>query len=69
VGAFAVNLFLWGCAWLLLITLFGAFLSPLPYMLALGHAMFNYRRELMSQHAEELATKMAEKMRGASAAS
>jgi hypothetical protein len=31
--------------------------------LSVGHAGFHFRRELMAQHADMIATKMAEKMR------
>jgi len=31
-------------------------------MLSVGHAAFTYRKELMSVHADMIATKMAEKL-------
>jgi hypothetical protein len=36
------------------------------WMLGVGHAMFAYRREMMHEHAELMATKMADKMKAMS---
>jgi hypothetical protein len=37
--------------------------APFFWLLALGHASFTYRREALANHADLIATKMAEKMR------
>jgi hypothetical protein len=62
-AAFALNLVLYGLAWLFLISIIGAVIAPVFWALAVGHAGWHLRKELMVQHAELIATKMAEKMR------
>lgn len=62
-GAFAINATLYGLAWLFLITIIGAMFAPLFWFLAAGHASFSLRQETIEQHAELLATKMAEKLK------
>ena len=62
-GGFTLNAIMYGFALLLLITFVGAFLAPLPWILAVGHAMWHYRQEMMERHASLMATKMAAAMR------
>ena len=62
-GAFVLNVILYGLACLFLISLIGAFIAPLFWVLAVGHAAWHLRREMMAEHAEMIATKMAEKMK------
>jgi hypothetical protein len=40
-----------------------AFIGVFFWILAVGHASFTYKREMLERHAEMMATKMAEKMR------
>ena len=67
--AFTINAFLYGLAWMLLLTLFFAVGAPLFWALAVGHASWYLRNELMNEHAELIASKMANKLRGENAAS
>ncbi len=61
-GAFTLNAILYGLAWLFLISMIGAFIAPVFWFLAVGHASWHLRRDMMQEHAEMMATKMAEKM-------
>lgn len=65
-GSFILNSLLYGLSWLLLITILGAILAPLPWILSVGHACWHLRKELMEEHATMIASKMAEKMTGSS---
>jgi len=40
----------------------GVWIAPFFWILAVGHAGFAYRREMIESHANLIATKMAEKM-------
>jgi hypothetical protein len=60
-GAFTLNATLYGLACLLLVTIIGAAFAPIFWALAVGHAGWHLRRELMTQHAELIASKMAER--------
>jgi len=60
---FCVNSVLFGLAWLLLVSIIGAVLSPLPWALAVGHASWTLRKQLMEEQATIMARKMAEAMR------
>jgi hypothetical protein len=60
---FCLNLFLYGIACLCVLTIVGIFVAPVFWALAVGHAGFTYRKELMAVHADLIATKMAEKMK------
>lgn len=60
---FCVNAVLFGLAWLLLLSIVGSFLSPLPWALAVGHASWALRKQLMEEQATIMAKKMAEAMR------
>jgi len=60
---FCINSVLFALAWLLLISIIGSFLSPLPWALAVGHASFAFRKQLMEEQATMIATKMAQAMR------
>jgi hypothetical protein len=62
-GGFFLNAILYGLACLCVISIVGIMVAPLFWALAVGHAGFTYRKETMTQHAELIATKMAEKMR------
>ena len=61
-GGFVLNSVLYSLAWLLLITLLAAVISPIFWLLAVGHAGWHLRKEMMVEHAELIATKMVEKM-------
>jgi hypothetical protein len=63
-GGFVLNAILYGIACLCILTIVGIMVAPFFWALAVGHASFNYRKEQVERHAELLATKMAEKMRG-----
>src|ERR1700733_2049883 len=58
---FVLNSILHRTACLCILTLIGIFIAPLFWILAVGHAGFTYRRELVATHADLIATKMAEK--------
>jgi hypothetical protein len=62
-GAFILNAILYGIACLCIFSIVGIVIAPLFWILAVGHAGWHLRREMMTQHAELIATKMAEKMR------
>jgi hypothetical protein len=62
-GGFFLNAFLYGLAGLCVLTCTGIVIAPLFWLLAVGHAGFAYRREMMEKHAELIAAKMAEKMK------
>jgi uncharacterized membrane protein len=59
-GAFVLNALLYLMA-LSTILVFG--IGLIFWALAVGHAGWHLRKELMAEHAEMIATKMAEKMR------
>jgi hypothetical protein len=63
-GGFIVNSILYGIACLCVVSIVGIMAAPIFWILAVCHASFTYRREMVEHHAEMLATKMAEKMRG-----
>jgi hypothetical protein len=62
-GGFILNSILYGIACLCVLSLIGIWIAPLFWILSVGHAGFNYRKEMMSVHADMIATKMAEKMK------
>ncbi len=62
-GGFILNACLYGMAWLCLITILGAWIAPLFWVLGVGHASWHLRTEIMHQHAELIATKMAEQFK------
>lgn len=62
-GAFTLNAILYGLACVFLISFIGAFIAPVFWVLAVGHAGWHLRKEIMVEHAEMIATKMAEKMK------
>jgi len=62
-GGFCLNAALYGIACLCVLTIVGIVVAPLFWALAVGHAGFTYRKELMAVQADLIATKMAEKMR------
>jgi hypothetical protein len=59
---FLVSLCLYCVAWLMLVTIFFAVFSPIPWFLSAIIALWYLRIELMHEHAEIMATKLAEKM-------
>lgn len=63
-GGFFLNSVLYGLAVLCLISIIGAAIAPLFWLLAVGHAAFAYRRQAAVEHADLVATKLAEKMAG-----
>lgn len=62
-SGFFLNAVLYGIACLCVLSIVGIVVAPLFWILAVGHASFTYRKELMMQHADMIATKMAEKMK------
>jgi hypothetical protein len=62
-GGFFLNAILYGLACLCVISIVGIMGAPIFWVLAVGHAGFTYKREMLERHAELMATKMAEKMR------
>ena len=62
-GPFILNAILYGIACLCILSVVGIMAAPIFWLLAVGHAGWHLRREMMTQHAELIATKMAEKMR------
>jgi hypothetical protein len=62
-GGFVLNSILYGIACLCVLSIMGIVAAPIFWALAVGHAGFTYRKEMMVQHADLIATKMAEKMR------
>ena len=61
-GAFVLNLCFYGFAWLLLISIVGAMFSPIPWAVAVVHAMFYLRKEMIEEAATIMADKMAERL-------
>jgi hypothetical protein len=61
-GAFTLNAILYGLAWVFLISILGAWIAPFFWMLAVGHAGWHLRKEIVAEAAEVLATKMVEKL-------
>jgi hypothetical protein len=61
-GGFVLNSILYGLACLCIISIVGIMGAPVFWILAVGHASFTYRKEAAANHAELIATKMAEKM-------
>ena len=61
-GGFVLNSVLYGIACLCVISIIGIMVAPIFWALAVGHASFTYRKEAVANHAELIATKMAEKM-------
>ncbi len=62
-GGFILNSIFYGIALLLLVTVIGAFLAPIPWFIAVVHAMWALRKQLMEEQATAIATKMAAVMR------
>ncbi len=60
-GAFTLNAILYGFACLQVATIIGIAVAPIFWALAVGHAGWHLRRELMTQQAGLIASKMAEK--------
>ena len=61
-GGFVLNSILYGIACCCLITIALIPVAIPVWALSVGHAGFSYRKELMSVHADMIATKMAEKL-------
>jgi hypothetical protein len=61
-GGFVLNSILYGLACFCVISIIGIMIAPLFWMLAVGHASWSLRRELMEQNAIMIAEKMAEQM-------
>jgi Mn2+/Fe2+ NRAMP family transporter len=62
-GAFILNAVLYGLGVLFLISIVGAVVAPIFWILAVGHAGWHLRKEQLEEHAEMIASKMAEKLR------
>lgn len=61
-GAFCLNAVLYGLAWLCILSFFGIVVAPFFWALGCGHAIWHHRKELMAEHAEMIAAKMAERL-------
>lgn len=61
-GGFILNAILYGLALLCAITIVGLVVAPLFWILAVGHAAWHLRKEVMEEHATMIATKMAQQM-------
>lgn len=61
-GGFVLNSMLYGIACLCVLMIVFMAVAPLFWILAVGHAGFAYRKELIAVQAEMIATKMAEKV-------
>jgi len=64
-GGFFLNAVLYGIALICVLSIVGIFVAPFFWLLSAGHAAFAYRKEMMAEHADLIATKMAEKMKAA----
>jgi hypothetical protein len=62
-GGFILNSILYGMAVLFAATIVLFIVGVVFWALAVGHAGFTYKREMLERHAELMATKMAEKMK------
>jgi len=62
-GGFILNAILYGIACLCVLSMVGIMAAPIFWILAVGHAGFTYRKEMMSVHADMIATKLAEKLK------
>lgn len=62
-GGFVLNSILYGIACLCVLSIAGILAAPFFWILAVGHAGFSYRKELMAVHADLIASKMAEKLK------
>jgi hypothetical protein len=62
-AGFVLNSLLYGIACLFLLTFVFAIVGVIFWLLAVGHAGFAYRKELMSVQADLIAAKMAEKLK------
>lgn len=62
-GAFTLNAILYGTGLLFLISIIGAMIAPMFWILAVGHAGWHLRKEQMEEQAEMIASKMAQKMK------
>jgi uncharacterized membrane protein YdjX (TVP38/TMEM64 family) len=62
-GGFFLNAILYGIAWICVLSIIGIMVAPVFWFLAVGHAGWHLRHERMMEHAEVIATKMAEKIR------
>lgn len=65
-GGFFLNSALYGMACLCILMIVFMWIAPFFWLLAVGHAGFAYRRELIVYQAEMIAARMAEKMRAQS---
>lgn len=61
--SFIINLIFYVLALGCLVTVVGAFLAPIPWFIAVVHAIMEYRKELVTEAATVMAAKMAEVMR------
>lgn len=61
-GGFLLNSTLYGMGLILLISIIGAIIAPLFWILAVGHAFWHLRKEIMEEQATMIASKMAEAM-------
>lgn len=60
---FIVNSIFYGLAVLLLLSIIGAIFSPFPWAIAMGHASWALRKQIMEEQATIMAKKMAETFR------
>ena len=64
-GGFFLNAIFYGMAILCVLSMIGIMIAPIFWFLAIGHASFVHRKEMMEKHADLVASKMAEKMKAA----
>lgn len=61
-GSFIINAVFYGFACLMAVSIIGLAVAPFFWLVAAGHALFDLRKQLVNEHAEAIATKMAEKV-------
>ena len=61
-GGFFLNSILYGLAVLCVLSLVGMVVAPVFWLLAVGHASWHLRSEVMGEQADLIATKLAEKL-------
>lgn len=62
-GGLVINSIFYGTALILLVTIIGAFLAPIPWIIAMVHGMSAYRKQILEESTTMMAAKMATAMR------
>ncbi len=65
-SGFVLNSVLYGLGLLCIVSMVGIVAAPFFWILAVGHAGWHLRKEAAAEHADLIATKMAEKMQNRS---